>query len=45
MTNSLKTFSLFYQNVRGLRTKTNEFYNNLLLLDFHVIILTETLAL
>lgn len=37
-----KQLKLFYQNTRGLRTKTNEFYNNLLLLDSELIMITET---
>lgn len=42
MNNTLKQFKVFYQNVRGLRTKTNEFYNNSLLLDTDVVMITET---
>lgn len=33
---------LFYQNVRGLRTKTDTFYNNLLVADTDIAIITET---
>lgn len=35
-------FSIFYQNVRGLNTKIDEFYCNLTGLDFNIICLTET---
>lgn len=34
--------NIFYQNVRGLRTKTLEFYRRLCCSDFDIIILTET---
>ncbi|KAL4720459.1 hypothetical protein ACJJTC_011820 [Scirpophaga incertulas] len=34
--------TLLYQNVRGLRTKTTEFYNNLLLSNHDIILVTET---
>lgn len=34
--------SYYYQNVRGLKTKLNEFYRNLLLEDLDAIFLTET---
>lgn len=34
--------SIFYQNVRGLRTKTSVFYRNVCLNCFDVICLTET---
>lgn len=33
---------IYYQNVRGMRTKTNEIYNNILLCSYDVIIFTET---
>lgn len=36
------TFTIYYQNVRGLRTKTNDFYKNVQCCDFDVIVLTET---
>ncbi|XP_045446631.1 uncharacterized protein LOC123654790 [Melitaea cinxia] len=36
------SLSIYYQNVRGLRTKTNLFYNSLLLNDFDIICLSET---
>ncbi|KAL0803350.1 hypothetical protein ABMA28_017413 [Loxostege sticticalis] len=35
-------FNVYYQNVRGLRSKTQEFYKNLCNSNFDVIILTET---
>ena len=34
--------SIFYQNVRGLRTKTKQFYNNLLNNNYDVVCLTES---
>ncbi|KAL4705380.1 hypothetical protein ACJJTC_016573 [Scirpophaga incertulas] len=34
--------TILYQNVRGLRTKTTEFYNNLLLSNHDIILVTET---
>ncbi|CAF4867365.1 unnamed protein product [Pieris macdunnoughi] len=37
-----KSLTLFYQNVRGLRTKSNEFYQNLLTCTFDVILITES---
>lgn len=37
-----KSIKLLYQNVRGLRTKTNLIYNKLLLLDYDIVLLTET---
>lgn len=37
-----KKLRIFYQNVRGLRTKTNDFYRNLLLLDYDLVVITET---
>lgn len=42
MIDTMKKLKLFYQNVRGLRTKTNEFYNNLLLCESDVVLITET---
>lgn len=33
---------LYYQNVRGLRTKTNELFNNVVISEYCVIALTET---
>jgi hypothetical protein len=38
----MKNFKLYYQNVNGLRSKTNEFANNLLQENYDVIALTET---
>lgn len=42
MDDVIKTLKLYYQNTRGLRTKTKEFYKSLLLLDADVIMITET---
>lgn len=39
---STKSLSIFYQNVRGLRSKTNLFQMSVLCSDFDVIFLTET---
>ncbi|EFA13138.1 hypothetical protein TcasGA2_TC002010 [Tribolium castaneum] len=36
-------FQIYYQNVRGLRTKLSELYNNILCEQYPVIVLTETL--
>lgn len=33
---------LYYQNVRGLRTKTTMFYNNIRTITSDIVILTET---
>lgn len=33
---------IYYQNVRGLRTKTDNFYRQMSLSSYHVIVLTET---
>lgn len=33
---------VYYQNVRGLRSKVNEFYRNALATDFDIVCLTET---
>lgn len=38
----VNTFSCFYQNVRGLRTKTKIFYNNLLNCNYDIVFLSET---
>nr|XP_049692398.1 uncharacterized protein LOC126053707 [Helicoverpa armigera] len=38
----MASFNIFYQNVRGLRTKTNTFYRNVCSNGFDVICLTET---
>lgn len=34
--------SIYYQNCRGLRTKTNDFYRNLCMSNYDIISLTET---
>lgn len=34
--------SVYYQNTRGLRTKTSTFFRNICLHDYDVILLTET---
>lgn len=39
---TVKVISIYYQNVRGLRTKTNEFLTNILSRDIDIIVLTET---
>lgn len=39
---AVKTLNILYQNVRGLRTKTIEFYRNLLKNNFDIILITET---
>lgn len=41
MNNSQNSLSVYYQNVRGLRTKTNEFLSNIMLRDIDVIVLSE----
>lgn len=33
---------MYYQNVRGLRTKTSDFSNNALSCDYDIVALTET---
>ena len=38
----INQLNLYYQNVRGLRTKLNDIYNNSLLHDFHMILITES---
>lgn len=38
----LDTLDIYYQNVRGLRTKTEDFFSNIVCSSFDVIILTET---
>lgn len=40
--NSKSSFSLYYQNVRGLRTKTTDVYLALSQCDYDVVIFTET---
>lgn len=42
MDSIVKNLKLLYQNVRGLRTKTNDFYNNVLLCSHDIIMVTET---
>lgn len=36
------TLNIYYQNVRGLRTKTIDLFNNVICNDFDIIIFTET---
>lgn len=36
------SLSILYQNVRGLRTKTREFYNNVICSNSHIIAVTES---
>lgn len=36
------SLSILYQNVRGLRTKTREFYNNVISSNSHIIAVTES---
>lgn len=38
----LKDFSIFYQNVRGLRSKVKDFHDNILANNFDIICITET---
>lgn len=38
----IRNLDLYYQNVRGLRTKANEFFSNVALTDASIIVLTET---
>lgn len=38
----LKTYQCYYQNVRGLRTKTTVFKNNMMQWSYDIIGLTET---
>lgn len=42
MYDSSSNLLIYYQNVRGLRTKTNEFYRSLCLCSYDIIVLTET---
>lgn len=37
-----KRLNIFYQNVRGLRTKSLDLYNNILLHDYDIILITES---
>ena len=39
---SLSELMVYYQNVRGLRTKLKEFAENISLTNYHIILLTET---
>ena len=39
---NLKSLSIYYQNVRGLRTKSHSFLTNVLQCNYDLIILTET---
>jgi hypothetical protein len=41
-TQSKTTFKILYQNVRGLRTKQTELFDNVCSMDFQIICLTET---
>lgn len=34
--------SIYYQNIRGLRTKTTDFYRNIALCNYDIVIITET---
>ena len=38
---SKTSFEIFYQNVRGLRTKQSELFDNVCSMDFQIICLTE----
>lgn len=42
MNNKRKTIKLLYQNVRGLRTKVDTFFNNVLISDSDLIMITES---
>lgn len=42
MIRTMGSISIYYQNVRELRTKTTEFYNQVLLTDFNIICVSET---
>lgn len=39
---SAKVINIYYQNVRGLRSKTNSLYRNVCMNSYDVIIFTET---
>jgi hypothetical protein len=39
-TQSKTSFEIFYQNVRGLRTKKTELFDNVSSMDFQIICLT-----
>lgn len=34
--------NIYYQNVRGLRTKTDDVFKNILINNYNVIVFTET---
>lgn len=38
----MRSSLIYYQNVRGLKSKVNEFYNNILTTEFDIISITET---
>lgn len=38
----MASLTVYYQNVRGLRTKTNTFYRNIQVNSYDIIALTET---
>lgn len=42
MSKRLNKYDIYYQNVRGLRTKTNIFFQNLVTNNYKIIALTET---
>lgn len=39
---AVTNFTIYYQNVRSLKTKSNDFFSNVLCNNFTVIALTET---
>lgn len=40
--NIIPKFNIYYQNVRGIRSKVHDVYKNILLTDYKVIVFTET---
>jgi hypothetical protein len=42
MADSDGNFTIYYQNVRGLRTKTNSFFRSVIQSDYDIVCLTET---
>lgn len=42
MSNELNNITIYYQNARGLRSKTNTFYRNVCSNTFDIIVITET---
>ncbi|CAH1989210.1 unnamed protein product [Acanthoscelides obtectus] len=42
MDNKCQDLIIYYQNTRGLRSKTTEFFNNVRASDYDIICLTET---